>query len=112
MGRPGAGCIELSVGLPVLEGFPRLFTFFVRQRQIVMRVSVGRRELQSREISFDRLGYTPGFIEHISEIEMGQRVSGIDFYRAPIVIFRSPVVLPVVIERAKVDVGGSVFGIK
>ena len=90
----------------------RLFQLFVSQGQIVVRVRVGGRQLQRRQVGFDRISHTPGLLEHISQIKMRQGISRIYPQRLAIVLFGRFVILAVVIKRAQIDVSGSVFRIK
>src|ERR1700674_1040678 len=62
---PGASGIELHVGAPMLQRLSRLAYLLVGQRDVVVRVSIGRRELDRDLISLDRLLDTSGFVEHV-----------------------------------------------
>ena len=48
----------------------------------------------------------------VAQIEVGQRVTRIKFDRAAIVFLRQGVLLPVVMQRAQVDVGSGVLGVE
>jgi hypothetical protein len=53
-----------------------------------------------------------GFIEHIAQIEIGQGVTRIDCNGRAVMLFRQRVILPVVMQRAQVDVRGGVVRIE
>src|SRR5215469_14497841 len=97
---PGAGGVELGIGLPVTESFARLAGFFESQSQIVVGVGVGWRQGNGSLVSTDSVGKAAGLIQHVAQIKVSQRVAGIYFYGFAIVALRQQVVLAVVVERA------------
>src|SRR6266446_6986845 len=108
---PGTGGVELHVGAPVLQRLARLAYLLVGQRDVVVRVSVGGRELNRGLISFDGFLDASGFVEDVAQIEVGERVTWIDLDGRAVVLLGERVVLTVVIERAQIDMRGGVHGI-
>src|ERR1700732_3872945 len=79
MHRPGPGGIQLHVSLPVLERLARLTNLLKRQREIVVRISVGWSELQRRLVRLDRFLHPSSLIQNIPQVEVGKRVPRIGF---------------------------------
>src|SRR5258708_32182697 len=102
-GRGGGG-VELHVGAPVLQRLARFADFLVGQRDVVVRVSVGGRELNRGLISVDGFLDASGFVEHVTQVKIGERVAWIDLNRRTVVPFGERVFLTVVIQRAQIDV--------
>src|SRR5712692_1880941 len=111
MDGPGTGGVELHVGAPVLQRLARLAHLLVGQRDVVVRVSIGGRELNRGLIGVDGFLDASGFVEHVAQVEMGERVAWIDLDRRAVVLFGERVFLTVVIESAQIDVRRGVHGI-
>ena len=102
--RPGAGSVELDIGLPVFERLAGLADLFVGQRQIVVRVGVGGSELQGGLVSNNGFLHAAGLVEHVAEIEVSEGVARVGFNRLAVMLFREGEILAVVVERAQIDV--------
>src|SRR5215470_2950897 len=68
-----------------------------------MSVGVRRRQLKSSLVGLDRFLNASRLIEHIAQIEMSERIARVCFNRSTIVLLGQPVFLPVVIQRAEID---------
>ena len=95
----------------MLQRLARLAHLLVGQRDVVVRVGVGGRELNRRLIRVDGLLDASGFVEHVAQVEIGKRIAGIDLNRRTVVPFGERVFLAVVVQRAQIDVRGGVNGI-
>jgi len=91
--RPRARRVEFHVRTPVLQRFARLAPLLIGQGKVVVRVGVGRRQLNRGLISVDRFFHPPCLIQHIAQVEIGQRVARIDLDRRTVVPFRKRVFL-------------------
>ena len=107
----GPGGVELHIGLPVFQRLARLADFFVGQRQIVMRVGVRRGELQGSLVGLDCFLHAAGFVEHIAQIEVRERVARIGFDGLAVVLLGEHEILAIVIERSQIDVRRRVVGL-
>src|SRR5450755_1693421 len=74
MHRPWPGGVQLYIGAPMAESFARLFDLLVSQSQVVVGIGIGWRELQCRMVSLDRFRNASGFVEHVAQIEIGERI--------------------------------------
>src|ERR1700675_2310630 len=108
---PGAGGVKLHVGTPVLQRLARLAYLLIGQCDVVVRVGVGGRELNRGLIRVDSFFDASGFVEYVAQVEIGERVAGIDLNRRTVVPFGERVFLAVVVQRAQIDVRGGVNGI-
>ena len=108
---PRSGGVELDVGAPMLECLARLANFFVGEGDVVVRVGVGGRELDGGLVGGNGFLHPSGFVEHVPQVEVGEGIAGIDLDGRAVVLLGEQVFLPVVVERAQVDVRGGVIGI-
>ena len=83
---------------------PQLAQTFICKRQIVMRVGVGRGQPESRLVSSNCLRDAAGFVQNISQVEIGQGVARICRQRGSVMFFGARKVLSIVVESAQVDV--------
>ena len=111
MNRPRAARVEFDVRAPMGQRFAWLLDLFKRQRQIVMGVGVGGRQLQGSLVGLDRFLDAAGFVEDIAQVEVSQRITRIRLDRTPVMLFSLPVVLPVVKQSPDVNVRRRVIGI-
>src|ERR1035438_1465888 len=105
---PGSGGVELYVGAPVLQRLARRANFFVSKSDVIVRVRIGGRELNGGFVRTDRFFNASGFVEDIAEVKIGERVARVDLNGRTVMPLGRAVFLPVVIERAQVDVRGRV----
>src|SRR5260221_14654935 len=77
-----------------------------------MRVGVSGGQRDGGLISANGVWQASGFVEHVAEIEISQRVTRIDFYRLAVEAFSLHVIMAVIKERAQVDIGRGMRGIK
>src|SRR5580704_14507105 len=73
-----------------------------------MCVAVVRHEADRRTVGLNGLGKTQQLIEHIAEVEEGQRVIRIGCGGATIESLRLSELPPVVLDRTQIDAGGRV----
>src|SRR5262249_54922826 len=97
---------------PVMQSLPWLAGLFQRQGKVIVRVSVGGSQGDGRLVGANRVGQAPGLVQHIAQVEVGQRIARIDLYRLAVKTLGLNVVVAVVVKRSQVDVGGSVGRIK
>ena len=109
--RPRPGGVELYVSAPVLQRFARLAHLLVGERDVVMRVRISGRELNGGLVSVDCFLDASGLVEHVAQVEIGERVARIDLNRRTVMPFGERVFLTVVVERTQVDVRGGMHGI-
>src|SRR3984957_9146468 len=112
MHRPRPRRIQLHIRPPVLQSLTRLANFLIGQRDVVMSIAVSGRELQRRVVSLDCLSDASSLIQHIAQIEISQSVARIDRNRGAVMLLRQSVILPVVMQRAQVDMRRRVLGIQ
>jgi len=105
---PGAGSVELDVGLPVFQGPAGLADFFVGEGKVVVRVSVSGRELHRHFVGLNAFLHASGFVEDVAQVEISKSVAGIGFEGGAVVFFCEHEILAVVVERSEVDVRGGV----
>ena len=84
---------------------------FISEREIVVRVSVARRECDGTQISSDGLFGAIELVEDIAEIEESEDVAGIGFGCAAVELLGAPIPPQVEVDGSEVDVRGSVGGI-
>ena len=77
-----------------------------------MRVGVGGGKLDSHFIGLYGLLHAAGFVENISQVEIGEGVARIASQGSPVVFFGQSEVLTVVVKRSQVDVRGGVVRLK
>ena len=77
MDRPWTGVVELEIDLPVLQCLARFAQTLVSQRQVVMGVGICGGQLDRGLIGRNRFDDSAGFVQHIAEVEVGQRVAGV-----------------------------------
>src|SRR3954454_12101488 len=92
----------------MLKRAARLTQLLKSQREIVVRVRIGGSKLNSDLVGLNRFLYASGFVEHVAQIEISQGVAWIGLDGLPIVLFREPEFLPVVVKRPQIDVGRGV----
>src|SRR5580692_2198945 len=81
---PGAGAVELDIGMPVMEGFSALALALIGQGQVVMRIRVAGGENNRLTVGGDRFVQTLQFIEYVAKIEEGQDVAWVNLGGAAI----------------------------
>src|SRR3954451_4371943 len=104
--------VQAYVGSPVFQRHARTTDFLVSQSQVVMGVSIRGREGEGAGVSANGFGDTSGFVEHVAQIEIGERITWIGFNRLSIMKFRPLIILPVVVERTKIDVRRRMSGLQ
>ncbi len=67
--------------------------------------------MNGRLIGVDGFLDASGFVEHVAQVKIGERVAWIDLNRRTVVPFGERVFLTVVIQRAQIDVRRGVNGI-
>src|SRR5258707_4418805 len=70
-----------------------------------MRVGVCGGQRDGGLISANGVWQASGFVEHVAEIEISQRVTRIDFYRLAVEAFSLHVIMAVIKECAPGDIG-------
>src|SRR5436305_12398755 len=103
---PRSSRIEPDVGSPVLERRGRLPDVFKRECKVVMSIGIGGRQLDRGLVGRNRFLHSAGFVEHVAEIEISQRVPRINLDRRAIELLGGRVFLAVVIKSPKIDVSG------
>ncbi len=73
--RPGTSAVELQVGSPVGKCLSRLTQAFIRERQVVMGISIGGSQLNRGAIGYDCFLDPTCFIQNIAEIEVSQGIT-------------------------------------
>ena len=76
-----------------------------------MRIGVGGSQLDGGLIGCDGFLDAAGLVEHVAQVEVGERIARIDLDGRAVVALGSRIFLPVVVESAEIDVRGSVIGI-
>src|SRR5271157_2942939 len=109
---PGTCAVQLEVNLPMRKRLSRLAETFICQRQVVMRVGIGGRQADGGGVSGHSFGDAARLVEHVAKVEVRQRIAGIGRHGVTVVLLTQDEVLPVVIQSAQIDVGGSVIGIE
>ena len=92
----------------MFESFARLAKLFIGQRYVVVRVGVGRSQLQGSLVGLNRFLHASGLVEHVAQIEVGERVARIGFEGLAIIRLSKREILAVVIKRAQINVRGRV----
>src|SRR5262249_26304709 len=108
----GSGRVELYVGPPVLQSLARLLDLLVGKGQVVVSVSIGGRQLESRQVGANCVFHATGLVENIAQIKVRQGIAGVQLNGASIVLLGGFVILAVVVQGAEIDVGGGVFGVE
>ena len=80
----------------------------VDEGEVVVRIRVGRSELDGSLVSGDCLLHASGFVEDVAQVEIGEGVAGIDLNRGPVVTLGRRIFLPVVEKSSEVDMRGGV----
>ncbi len=109
---PGAHGVELGVSFPVLQGLARLAGFFKGQGQVVVGVSVSGRQSNGRLVRADGIRQAPGFVQHVAQVKVRQRVARVYFDRFAIIAFRQHVIMAVVAQCPQVDVRRCMIGVQ
>src|SRR5437867_797707 len=110
--RPRTSRVQLDVRPPVLKGLAWLFDFLIGQRNVVVRVGVCGRELECRVVCLNGVDHAASFIEHITEIKIGQRIASIDLDGATVMLLSRNVVLAVVVKRPHIYVGSGMVWVE
>ena len=97
---PWAGGVQFDVGTPVSDGSAWFSKLLVGKREVVVRVCIGRRELQSGLVGLNRFLHPTSFVEHVAQIEIREGVARIDFDGAAVMSFGLRVLLAVVVQRS------------
>ena len=100
-----AGCRLASA-----SGLCGLSHLLISQCEVVMRVGVGGSQLNRNLVSLHRFLHPSSFVEHVAQVEIGERITGSGFDGAAVVLFRMAEFLPVVIQRAQIDMRRGVRG--
>src|SRR4051794_34190875 len=66
MQGPRSGRVELDISLPVLESLARLADLLIGEGDVIMRIGVGRSQLQSCLVGKNGFLHAAGFIQHIA----------------------------------------------
>src|SRR5262249_38361198 len=109
MHRPGSGRVELYVGPPVLQSLARLLDLLVGKGQVVVSVSIGGRQLESRQVGANCVFHATGLVENIAQVKVRQGIAGVQLNGASIVLLGGFVILAGVVQGAGSCVGGGGF---
>src|SRR5262249_56281896 len=104
--------IELGVSLPMAQGTARLASLFIGQRQVVVGVSVGRCQRDSVLVRANAVSQAAGFVQHVTQIEISQRVLGIHLDGFTVITLGQQVVVAIVVKRSQIDVSSCMRGVK
>ena len=110
--RPGADGVELEVAHPVAEGLAALVLALIGQRQVVVGVGVPGSEANGGTVGVNGLAEPLQLVEHVAQIEEGQRVVRIGESRLAVKALGSGELALVIEDGPEVDGGGGVAGIE
>jgi hypothetical protein len=74
---PGAHGVEAHIGEPVAQGAAAMALALVGEREVVVRVGVLRHQGNGSLVGGDGVGQALHLVEHVAQVEEGQRVLGV-----------------------------------
>ena len=110
MDGPGSAVVELQICPPVFQRQARLSASLVREREIVVGIGVSGCQPYGCAVSDDRIWNAAGLIQNIAQIEVREGVARIHFDGLAIVFLSGDKIVPVVVDRAQIDVGSGMCG--
>ena len=110
VGSPGADGVEADVGEPVTEGAAAVALALVGEGQVVVRVGVLRDEGDGALVGGNRVGQPLELVEHVAEVEEGERVLGVGLGGAAVELLGHGELAQVVVDGAEVDGGSGIPG--
>ena len=103
--------VQFKIAGPVLDCLTLSTEFFAGCFQIEVRVRESRVHFDGLFVEFNRLIGAAEFIQHVSQIEIGLGVVRVSSDSLTIIALSLFKLLPIVIQRAYVDVGINIIGI-